>query len=217
MDIPASEKISAYSHGATIPVIAIGTIALVVISAGDISTQIVSLVYGVSGVFLFFASFMYHAKKQAENGKTLWRKLDHTAIFFLIAGTYTPLCFLYLEGKMLWGILVAQWSLVVAGTLFKFFFINAPRALGTLTYLFMGWIVLIPIITLVETMPRGGLVLLGTGGLSYTVGAVIYAVKRPNPLPGFFGFHEIFHLFISGGAVLHLAMLIYGVIDYQHS
>lgn len=217
MDIPVSEKISAYSHGATVPVIAIGTIVLVVISAGDILAQIVSLIYGMSGIFLFIASFMYHSKKEVENDKTLWRKLDHTAIFFLIAGTYTPLCFLYLEGNMLWGILIAQWSLVVAGTLFKFFFINAPRVLGTLTYLFMGWIVLIPIITLVETMPRVGLALLGAGGLSYTVGAVIYVLKKPDPLPGFFGFHEIFHLFISGGAVLHLAMLIYGVMDRLYS
>jgi hemolysin III len=217
MEIPASEKFAAYSHCATVPIIAIGTIVLVAISAGDISAQIVSLIYGVSGVFLFSASFLYHSRKQLENDYSLCRKLDHTAIFFLIAGTYTPLCYLYLEGNMKWGILIAQWALVVGGTLFKFLFINAPRVIGTLIYLFMGWIVIIPIMTLVETMPRVGLVLLGTGGLLYTVGAVIYALKRPNPWPGFFGFHEIFHLFISGGAISHLAMIIYGVVDRFYS
>lgn len=213
MNIPVSEKFAAYSHGATVPIIAIGTLVLIALSAGDISAQIVFLIYGISGVFLFSASFLYHSKKQRENDHSLWRKLDHTAIFFLIAGTYTPICSLYLEGNMRWGILIAQWVLVAGGTLFKFVFINAPRVLGTVIYLLMGWIVLIPIKTLVETMPRVGLILLATGGLLYTVGAVIYAFKRPNPWPGFFGFHEIFHLFISGGAISHLAMMMYGVKD----
>ena len=214
MNIPVSERFAAYSHGATVPIIAIGTIVLFVISTGDISSQIVFLIYGASGIFLFSASFFYHSRKQLENGCSLWRKLDHTAIFVLIAGTYTPICYLYLEGNMKWGILIAQWALVVGGTLFKFLFINAPRVIGTLIYLVMGWIVLIPIVTLVDTMPRVGLVLLGAGGLLYTIGAVIYALKRPNPWPGFFGFHEIFHLFISGGAILHLAMIVYGVVDH---
>ena len=217
MKILVSEKIAAYSHCATIPIIAIGSLVLVVLAMGDVSTQIVSVVYGLSGIFLFSASFMYHSKKQMENDKTIWRKLDHTAIFFLIAGTYTPLCFLYLDGKMRWGILIAQWSLVVLGTLFKFLFINAPRALGTIIYLLMGWLVLVPIATLVKTMPRTVFIYLVAGGLSYTVGAIIYACKRPNPRPGFFGFHEIFHLFISGGAILHLVMLIDGVTHHFQS
>jgi hemolysin III len=217
MKILVSEKIAAYSHCATIPIIAIGSLVLVVLSKGDISTQIVSIIYGLSGIFLFSASFMYHSKKQMENDKTIWRKLDHTAIFFLIAGTYTPLCFLYLDGKMRWGSLIAQWSLVVLGTLFKFLFINAPRVLGTIIYLLMGWLVMVPMATLVKTMPRVAFIFLVAGGLSYTIGAIIYACKKPNPLPGFFGFHEIFHLFVSGGAILHLVMLIDGVTHHFHS
>lgn len=217
MKILASEKIAAYSHCATIPIIAIGSLVLVILAMGDFSTQVVSIIYGLSGIFLFSASFLYHSKKQMENEKTFWRKLDHTAIFFLIAGTYTPLCFLYLEGKMRWWILIAQWSLVMLGTLFKFLFINAPRILGTIVYLVMGWLVLVPIVSLVKTMPRVALIFLVAGGLSYTIGAVIYACKRPNPRPSFFGFHEIFHLFISGGAILHLVMLIDGVTHHFHS
>lgn len=217
MKILASEKIAAYSHCATIPIIAIGSLALVILAKGDLSIQLVSIIYGLSGIFLFSASFLYHSKKLMENDKTIWRKLDHTAIFFLIAGTYTPLCFLYLEGKMRWGILIAQWSLVMLGTLFKFLFINAPRVFGTIVYLVMGWLVLVPMVSLVENMPRVALIFLVAGGLSYTIGAVIYACKRPNPRPGFFGFHEIFHLFISGGAILHLVMLIDGVTHYIHS
>ncbi len=211
MKISQTEKISAYTHGGTIPVMIIGTIILLIISSGNTPAQIISLIYGLSGIFLFSASFLYHSKKVTENDESFWRKLDHTAIFFLIAGTYTPMCFLYLEGKMMWGILIAQWSLVLAGTIFKLFFINAPRVIGTLIYLLMGWIVVIPISTLVHTMPHTALILLASGGLSYTIGAIIYAFKRPNPVPDFFGFHEIFHIFIIGGAMLHLSMVIYGI------
>ncbi len=216
MNIPSTEKISAYTHGGAIPVMIIGTIALLIISSGDFTAQIVSLIYGLSGVFLFSASFVYHSKKVIENDESFWRKLDHTAIFFLIAGTYTPICFFYLEGKMKWGILIAQWSLVFAGTIFKLFFVNAPRVIGTLIYLLMGWIVIIPISTLVHTMPPAALLFLAAGGISYTIGALIYAFKKPNPLPDFFGFHEIFHIFVIGGAVMHLVMVIYGIELYVH-
>ena len=196
---------------------AIGTVILLILSSGDAAAQGVSLIYGLSGVFLFTASFLYHANKRRENDNSLWRKLDHSAIFFLIAGTYTPLCFLYLDGKMKWGILIAQWSLVLAGIIFKLLFINAPRFIGTLIYLLMGWIVLIPLTTLLQVMEPTALILLVVGGISYTSGAIIYALKRPDPLPGFFGFHEIFHIFITGGAVFHLLTIIYGFKVFFHS
>ncbi len=216
MKIPHTEKISAYTHGGTVPVMIIGTIILLIISSGNITAQIVSLIYGLSGIFLFSASFLYHTKKVVENDKTVWRKLDHSAIFFLIAGTYTPICFLYLEGNMKWGILIAQWSLVLSGIIFKLFFVNAPRVIGTLIYLLMGWIVVIPISTLVHTMPDPALAFLAAGGISYTVGAIIYIIKKPDPIPEFFGFHEIFHIFIIGGAVLHLLMVVYSIEQYVH-
>ena len=212
MNILQSEKVAAYSHGATIPFFVLGTILLVVFGAGDIGMQLAVLMYGLSGVFLFSASFLYHAHKRQENTETLWRKLDHTAIFFLIAGTYTPLCYLYLDGAMKWSILGAQWGLVLAGTVFKFFFINAPRYIGTLIYLVMGWIVLVPSATLAETMSALSLSLLIAGGIMYTIGAIIYGFKWPNPNPGFFGFHEIFHVFVSAGALLHFCTVLVGVL-----
>ncbi|TKB06461.1 hemolysin III family protein [Desulforhopalus sp. IMCC35007] len=213
MAILRSEKISAYSHAATIPVFVAGTLLLAIIGSGNLAMQVASIVYGLSAIFLFSASFLYHANKRAENDRSLWRKFDHMAIFCLIAGTYTPICFFYLEGPMKWSILGAQWGLVIAGTLFKFYFINAPRYIGTLIYLIMGWIVLVPIATLVRTMPQTGLILLTAGGVLYTVGAVIYGFKWPNPMPRFFGFHEIFHFFVSGGAILHLLMVCYCLKD----
>lgn len=216
MNILKAEKISAYTHGAAIPVMAIGTIILIFLSKGNTAMQAVSLIYGLSGIFLFTASFLYHSNKRRENEISVWRKLDHTAIFFLIAGTYTPICYLYLNGTMKWGILIAQWSLVFAGTFFKLFFINAPRIIGTLIYLVMGWLALIPLSTLINAMPENVFFFLAAGGLSYTAGAVIYALKKPDPLPHYFGFHEIFHIFIIGGAVMHLFMVINGVGGYTH-
>lgn len=211
MNILHSEKVAAYSHGATIPFFVVGTILLVAGGGGNPGIQLAALVYGLSGIFLFSSSFLYHANKRREDEKTLWRKFDHTAIFFLIAGTYTPLCFLYLDGAMKWSIVGAQWGLVIGGAVFKFIFINAPRYIGTLIYLIMGWIVLIPLFTLIHTMPGGVLVLLFAGGILYTVGAVIYGFKWPDPWPGFFGFHEIFHIFVSAGALLHLWMVFSGI------
>jgi len=210
MRTSVSEKVSAWTHGATVPVMTAGLSVLLFLSWGHPAALSSALIYGLSAIFLFSASFLYHSQKQTDNDKSLWRKLDHTAIFFLIAGTYTPLCFLYLDGKMKWGILIAQWVLVLLGTVFKFIFINAPRIIGTLVYLCMGWIVVIPLATLVHVMEPVALILLVGGGLSYTCGALIYAFKKPDPLPGFFGFHELFHIFVTTGAVLHLLMILYG-------
>ena len=214
MKIQKHERISALTHGFTIPIMLIGLIILIIISLGNIPVLIVSLIYGFSAIFLFSASFLYHSKKKSEIDKSFWRKLDHFAIFFLIAGTYTPICFLYLEGNMRLGILIAQWSLVLLGIFFKFFFINAPRVIGTIIYLLMGWIVIIPISTLADVMPHRAFMYLVFGGVFYTIGALIYAIKRPNPAPGYFGFHEIFHIFIIGGAISHLLMVINGVNNF---
>lgn len=211
MKILRSEKISAYTHLATIPFFVISTMFLLASNRGNVGLQLVALIYGLSAIFLFSSSFLYHANKRQENDTSLWRKLDHTAIFFLIAGTYTPLCYLYLEGPMKWSILGAQWGLVLAGTIFKFIFIGAPRYFGTLIYLIMGWIVLVPIMTLVHVMPTIGVTMLFGGGILYTVGAVIYGFKWPNPKPLFFGFHEIFHVFVSVAALAHLVMVVYGM------
>ncbi len=210
------EKVSAYTHGALIPVMAAGTIVLMILAGRNLSLQIVSLVYGLSAIALFTASFLYHSRKRYPDEKSIWRRLDHSAIYILIAGTYTPMCFLYLDGWMMKGILIAQWSLVLTG-IFISFLSNAPRVLTTGIYLLMGWVVVIPFKALIEAMPPAIIVLLVAGGLSYTLGAVIYALKKPNPLPPYMGFHEIFHIFVMAGAGFHLAMIITGVGTYIQS
>ncbi len=204
------EKVSAYTHGALVPVMVAGTIVLVILAGINWRLKLVSLVYGLSAIALFTASFLYHSKKKYPNEKSVWRRLDHSAIYILIAGTYTPMCFIYLEGWMMKGILIAQWSLVLVGVLLSFFS-NASRVFSTIIYVLMGWVVVIPLRTLIEVMPVSIIILLVSGGIFYTLGAIIYAIKRPNPFPPYMGFHEIFHIFVILGAGFHLAMVIAGV------
>ncbi len=206
------ERFSSYSHllGALISVA--GTIFLCACAATRGMSPTTVLIYGLSLVFLFSASSVYHARKTEENGTSVYRKLDHFAIFILIAGTYTPMCVFYLNGGWRMGIILAQWSLVFAGMFITFFYINAPRALTTAIYLVMGWLALLPLRQLWGAMTSHTLFLLFGGGAAYTIGAIIYALKKPNPLPGKFGFHEIFHVFILVGAGMHYAMILESVL-----
>ena len=123
----------------------------------------------------------------------------------MIAGTYTPLCYYTLSGSMRTGIIAAQWGLVVLGGIFKFVYLKAPRWLYTSIYILMGWMAVIPMRDLVHSMSTLSFIFLVSGGVVYTVGAVIYAKKNPNPFPGVFGFHEIFHLLIVIAAGLQFA------------
>ncbi len=181
----------------------VGTIFLVIYSWGHADLVVVSLIYGLAMMWMFTGSAGYHASKQTENNTSIWRKLDHIAIFFMIAGSYTPLCYIYLDGAWRVSILSVAWFFVIVGILLKVFFIRAPRVLSTLLYLMMGWLAVIPLKELWQNMPRASFFLLVGGGVAYSIGAVIYAIKKPTLFPGIFGFHEIFHLFILAGAVIH--------------
>jgi hemolysin III len=156
---------------------------------------------------MLLSSALYHAFKREENQASFLRKMDHFAIFCMIAGTVTLMSYIYLEGYLKWGIIIAQWALVFAGFFLKVFYIRAPRVFTTVVYLLMSWMVIIPIKQLITVMPTTSIILLFLGGLAYSTGAVIYMLKKPNPMPNFFGFHEIFHLFVLLGVFLHLPVV----------
>lgn len=200
------ETFSCYSHllGATAALV--GTLVLALHSPTP-ALQVVALIYGLSMTFMFAASALYHGFKTEEGGAGLWRRLDHLAIFFMIAGSYTPICYVHLSGGWRWSMLGVQWGLVLVGVLFKLLFIGAPRKLVAMIYLVMGWIVVIPIKQLLASIATSDLLLIFLGGLSYSIGAVIYAAKRPDPLPGRFGFHEIFHVLVLVGAGIHYFLM----------
>jgi hemolysin III len=172
----------------------------------------VSLIYGIAAVSLFLSSALYHARKKRENEVNIYRKLDHIAIFIMIAGSYTPISYIYLSGAWRWIMIILPWAFVIIGMVLKLVYLKAPRIISPILYLVMGWLAVIPLWLLWQSMPLSVFILLLSGGIAYSVGAVIYAIKRPNPFPGVFGFHDIFHLLILLGAVLHYATVLLAII-----
>jgi hemolysin III len=211
MKIQKQDRFSACSHLGGAVIVLAGVLVLVYQARDCPSLIIVSVIYGLSAVFMLLSSAFYHAFKTGENQASFLRKMDHFAIFCMIASTYTPLCYIYLEGNLKWGLIIAQWALVIAGLFLKVFYIRAPRIFTTIIYLLMGWMAIIPIIQLFSAMPLASLILLFTGGVAYSTGAVFYMLKKPNPVPGFFGFHEIFHLLVLTGVFLHLPVVFLAV------
>lgn len=161
------------------------------------------IVYGITLYLLYLASSLYHLLPVGPKALRVLRQLDHIAIFLMIAGTYTPVCLVPLRGPWGWWLFGAVWLLALAGMFLAIFALNAPRWLTTGVYLALGWLVLIAIWPLVQRVSIEGLVWFGLGGLFYSVGAVIYALKRPDPVPMVFGFHEIFHIFVMFGTLAH--------------
>jgi len=204
--IRPQERISCYSHLAGAFAAFAGMVYLIHVAQTSAAHVAVSIVYGFSVILLFLASASYHALKQNENEISLWRKLDHSAIFFMIAGTYTPVCYIYLSGYWKWSIIILQWVLVIAGMFLKFFYLKAPRYFSTIIYLLMGWIGIVAIKEFLTAMPPVAVFYLFAGGASFTVGAIFYAIKKPAWGSGF-GFHEIFHLFVLLGGVFHYLLV----------
>lgn len=164
-------------------------------------------VFGVSMVLLYSFSTLYHWLPLRDEKLQLFRKIDHIMIFVFIAASYTPLCLLRLEGAWRWSVMGFVWGFTIAGFFMKLFWMNAPRVLYTSTYLLMGWVAVIAIWPLSKRMDPSGLAWLAIGGLFYSMGAAIYAFKRPDPWPAVFGFHEIFHVFILSGSLSHFWMM----------
>ena len=207
-----TERVSFYSHLAGALLFVPGTVLLLFLSRQTWPLMTVSAIYGLSVIFLFSASSLYHYFKKQEGEISLWRKLDHFAIFVMIAGTYTPVTYVYLTGWLRAGILIFQWSLVLAGFFFKFFYLKAPRWVYTTIYLMMGWSAIFTIKPLFAAMTGTSIFLLFAGGVSFTIGAVFYMLKKPVFFPGF-GFHEIFHFFILAGGIFHYALVMLAVLN----
>jgi len=199
------EPVNAISHGAG----AIGSIAaltlMVVFAAmrADVWHVVSFSIFGGTLILMYTSSFLYHALKISENALLVFRRIDHIMIFMVIAGSYTPLCLVPLRGPWGWSLFATVWAIAVVGIFLKIFFMNAPRWISTLIYLMMGWLCMVAIYPLVKTLVPMALFWLGLGGLFYSVGAVIYALKKPDFFPGLFGFHEIWHCFVILGSACH--------------
>ena len=166
------------------------------------------IVFGISLLMLYGASTIYHTFELPPEKTNLLRRIDHMMIFVLIAGTYTPICLVSLHGTWGWTLLVAIWAFALFGLLLKIFWMGAPRWLSTLIYVVMGWLAVFAFVPLEKAVSWKGIGMLLAGGIAYTVGAVIYGLKKPNiAMLKNFGFHEIFHVFVLVGSGIHIAFM----------
>lgn len=205
--VRSQEAFNFYSHLAGMAAAAVGTVFLVMRAADSTSLIIPAVVYGLSTIFLFLASSLYHAFKQQENEVSFWRRMDRFAIFVMIAGSYTPVCYLFMNEQWRVPMIAIQWGLVGFGVLTQVFFPRAPRVLFALIYLIMGWLLVLPIQQVLTAMTVTQQALLFCGGAAFTLGAVFYAARKPLMLPGVFSFHELFHVMVLIGAGCHYAMI----------
>jgi hemolysin III len=204
------EPVNGLSHFFAALLAVFGVVILLAVSYGNPLKQSSLLIYGISLVALLSASAAYHLVKASPDTIQWLRKLDHSAIFLLIAGTYTPVCINLLSGFWKWGILSIIWGIALVGTILKIAWINSPRALTTTIYLGMGWLAVLGGRELLEALPPGALIWLASGGLFFTLGAVVYVTKIFNFFPGVFGFHEVWHIFVIAGCFCHyMLMLLY--------
>jgi hemolysin III len=172
-------------------------------SAGRMDQLVAFGVFGFSLIALYTASALYHLLPLSPASVARLRRADHITIFLLIAGTYTPFCLLALDGGWRVGLLGLIWGLALCGVLLKLLWMDAPRWLSVTLYLGMGWVAVIAAPALFRAVPTGGMVWVLGGGLVYSAGALIYGLKRPNPVPGVFGFHELWHVFVVAGSACH--------------
>jgi hemolysin III len=204
-DLPAREPVNGRVHLGGAVLAAAGLFVLVGAAAGrgTLRHGVALGAFGLTAVLMFAASALYHLSARSARSSAL-RRLDHAMIYVFIAGTYTPVCLLALRGTGLGvGLLCGVWAMAVAGVLHKAVWFHAPRGLSTALYIGMGWVGVIAAPTLVRVAPPGLFTWLLVGGLFYTVGAVVYWVRWPRGVPGVFGFHELWHLFVLAGSASH--------------
>lgn len=199
------EPVSGLTHLFGVFASIVGLIVLIVYSVTQSSLwHIVTFsVFGASLILLYSASSIYHLASVSQKAINVLRRIDHSMIYLLIAGSYTPICLIALRGSWGWSIFGTIWGLTIIGILIKNFWFNAPRWLSTLFYIFMGWLVIVAIYPLAHVFSPGAMAWLFAGGIAYTVGGLIYATKWPKINLKHFGFHEIFHIFVLVGSFCH--------------
>lgn len=167
------------------------------------------IIYAASLILLYAASTTYHTFDSSEKINRVLKKIDHMMISVLIAGSYTPVCLLVLKGRTGIILLTIVWSFAIVGIVLKAFWINCPKWVSSVLYIGMGWTCVLAFTQLLNSMPREAFAWLLAGGIIYTAGGIIYALKLPifNNKHKYFGTHEIFHLFVMGGSACHFIVM----------
>ncbi len=200
---------SAITHGvgAVMGVLAAMMLVAGAAAQGDLWKVVSFAIYGLSMTALYTASTLYHCVNTTVPKRIALRKLDHASIYFLIAGSYTPICLTALRGVWGWTLFGVIWALAIAGVVMSLTWINCPRALTSTVYIAMGWLAIFAIYPLWLVLGMRGVVWLLAGGVLYTVGGVLYALKWPGRNNPRFGCHEVFHVFILLGSIAHFVMM----------
>lgn len=197
--------IRGYIHQAAF-IIAIFACAILVYRSHGSQALLASLIYSTSLVGLYGISTFYHVHTWSRKNYLIMRRLDHAAIFVLIAGSATPICLLKLTGTAGWQLLSIFWLTAFIGVFMTTIWTHVPKWIRALFYVVMGWIGVIYFPEIKSALDTTNFHLLVAGGIVYTMGALVYAFKRPNPFPHIFGYHEIFHVFVVIASALHFYM-----------
>lgn len=198
-------------HLAAFPASLVAGLVLVFFVADGTRATVGSAIYALSAAVLFGVSALYHRGHWSDHTRALLRRLDHSNIFLLIAGTYTPIALVLLEGTTRRVVLAVVWLGALAGIVFRVVWITAPRWLYTPFYVALGWVA---IAVMPELARNGGgavVALLVLGGVAYSVGGLVYGLKRPDPVPAVFGYHEVFHTCTLAGFAAHYAAVVLAV------
>ena len=184
-----------------------------VVAAPTGEATVAAAIYAASVAALFGTSALYHRITWASQNARRWmRRLDHSMIFLLIAGTYTPFALLVLEGTLAIVILVVVWAGALGGIVLKLVWIDAPKPLVAVLYVMLGWVAVAAFPDLIRELGVTSTALVVAGGLLYTAGAVVYALGRPDPVPTVFGYHEVFHALVIAAAALQYAAIAFFVL-----
>jgi len=201
------EPVSGLMHYCAALVAVVGLVILLVLARNDAARQRALLVYGASLVLMLMASAAYHLIPGKPRRVEFLRKIDHSAIYVLIAGTYTPICGLLTDFAQ-WGILSIVWGLALVGAGIKIFTVRGPRWLTAAIYVLMGWLGVLAVQEAARVLPAAALVWLALGGIIFTLGAVVYVTKILDFVPGIFGFHESWHVLVVLGCLCHFIMML---------
>ncbi len=201
------EPVNGFTHLAGAILATLGMVWLMTLTVDDTAKFITVAVYGVSMILCFSASTALHLTKCSERVRNWLTRADHAAIYVMIAGTYTPFCYNVLSNGWRWGIISVIWALALAGVLYKLFIYKKDSPFSTLTYIAMGWLAVVLFPQALHMFPSPVLWLIVGGGVTYSVGAVVYATKKPN-FHRWFGFHELWHIFVLVGSTLHFVAVL---------
>jgi len=208
---PVKPHLRGWLHAGMAPISVVLGVVLVILSPPEYRWA--AALYSITAILLFGTSAIYHRFTWSPTAKVRLKRLDHANIFLIIAGSYTPFAVVLLPSAQARTLLLLVWGGALAGVIFRVFWVTAPRWLYTPIYIALGWVAIFYLPAFWEAGGAVVVILLALGGLAYSAGAVVYALKRPDPSPTWFGFHEVFHALTLAGFLLQyvaVSMVLYG-------